>query len=156
MIATLAHASGSEGMAGGQAIDLDAVGKQLDLHTLEHMHRRKTGALFRACVAFAAYARVPLSDALLQRLDRYAAAVGLAFQISDDILDVVGDTATLGKTSGADRARSKPTYPSILSLEGARRHAIEMHEQALQSLQGLDSGFDIMRQLSAYIVYREC
>ncbi len=155
MIATLAHASGSEGMAGGQAIDLDAVGKALDLQALENMHRRKTGALFRACVAFAAYAGGNSNDVLQDRLDRYAAAVGLAFQIADDILDVVGDTETLGKVSGADQVRNKPTYPSILGLEGARRHALEMHGQALQALQGLGAEFDILRQLSAYIVHRE-
>jgi len=154
MIATLAHASGSEGMAGGQAIDLESIGKPLDLQALENMHRRKTGALFRACVAFAAYNHPQLSDALLERLDRYAAAIGLAFQIADDILDVVGDTATLGKSAGADSALDKPTYPSILSLDGARRHALLMHEQALLSLQGLDEKFDILRQLSAYIVHR--
>jgi farnesyl diphosphate synthase len=154
MIATLAHASGSEGMAGGQAIDLDSVGKLLDLQALENMHRRKTGALFRACVAFAAYNHPQLSDDLLQRLDRYAAAIGLAFQIADDILDVVGDTETLGKTSGADSALNKPTYPSVLTLEGARHRALQMHEEALQSLRGLGEKFDILRQLSAYIVHR--
>ena len=154
MIATLAHASGSEGMAGGQAIDLESVGKPLDLEALENMHRRKTGALFRACVAFAAYNYSQPDDDLLARLDRYAAAVGLAFQIADDILDVVGDTDTLGKTAGADSALNKPTYPSILSLDGARRHALLTHEQALQALQGLGDRFDILRHLSAFIVHR--
>jgi len=155
MIATLAQASGSGGMAGGQAIDLDSVGKPLDLQALENMHRAKTGALFRACVAFAVYSHTQLSDSLLERLDRYAAAIGLAFQIADDILDVVGDTQTLGKTSGADSALNKPTYPSILGLDGARERALQMHNEALQSLDGLDEKFDILRQLSTYIVHRE-
>ena len=155
MIATLAHASGSEGMAGGQAIDLDSVGKLLDLQALEDMHRRKTGALFRACVAFAAYSHPQLSDDLLKRLDRYAAAIGLAFQIADDILDVTGDTKTLGKTTGADSTLNKPTYPSILTLAGARHHALQMHHEALDSLHGLGEKFDVLRQLSAYIVHRD-
>ncbi len=155
MIARLAQASGSEGMAGGQAIDLAAVGRSLTLGELADMHRRKTGALFRACVAFAADNCPDLDPALRARLDDYAAAVGLAFQIADDILDVVGATDRLGKTSGADSRLGKPTYPSLLSLDGARRHARATHAAALQALEGLGPAFEVLRLLSAFVVFRD-
>jgi len=154
MIATLAQASGSAGMAGGQAIDLAAVGRSLDLAALENMHRLKTGALFRACVSMAALNCESLGEELQRRLNDYAAAVGLAFQIADDILDVVGETATIGKRQGADGALNKPTYATVLSLPGAQAHARAMHAAALRALDGLAGQFDILRQLAAYIVQR--
>ena len=134
MLGVLAQAAGSRGMVGGQALDLAAVGEELSLVELENMHIHKTGALIRASVLLGALSAPHADTECLAHLDHYAKCVGLAFQIRDDILDVVGDTATLGKTSGADRALNKPTYPSLLGLEGAREHAHFLHEQALSSL----------------------
>jgi geranylgeranyl pyrophosphate synthase len=153
MIRVLGDASGASGMALGQAIDLAAVGQRLTLAQLEHMHRHKTGALIRASVRLGALTASADAE-LLTRLDDYAAAVGLAFQIADDILDVVADTATLGKTQGADAALDKPTYPALLGLEGARRHAADTHEQAIAALAGLGDRFELLRQLSAFVVER--
>jgi len=153
MIRALGEASGAAGMALGQAIDLAAVGRPLGLAELEYMHRHKTGALIRASVRLAALGAAA-DDALMARLDRYAAAVGLAFQIVDDILDVTADTATLGKPQGADAARDKPTYPALLGLDGARRHAAQTHAAALAALDGLGAQFDLLRGLSAYVVER--
>jgi len=154
MIQELGHASGAAGMAAGQAIDLEAVGRKLSLHELENMHRHKTGALIKASVLLPAMMAEPDNTDILARLDGYAGAVGLSFQIVDDILDVVSDTQTLGKTQGADIALNKPTYPALLGLDGARDHARKMHELALSHLAGLNSKFDQLRLLSAYIVER--
>lgn len=154
MIEELGNASGADGMAAGQAIDLEAVGHQLTLAQLENMHRHKTGALIRASVMLPAAMIAKPHDEIVQRLDDYACAVGLSFQIVDDILDVVSDTETLGKTQGADIALNKPTYPALLGLDGARNHAQKMHEKALIALDGLGPDFDELRRLSAYIVER--
>lgn len=154
MIATLARASGSLGMAGGQAIDLAAVGQRLSLDALENMHRHKTGALIRASVRLGALCNPCIGEMELERLDAYAACVGLAFQVRDDILDVEADTETLGKTQGADMALNKPTYPSLLGLEAAKRKAEELHVQALAQLAGFDERADPLRGLSAFIVNR--
>ena len=154
MIQELGKASGADGMAAGQAIDLEAVGQKLNLEQLENMHRHKTGALIKASVLIPAVMAVAPDDEVLGRLDQYAGAVGLSFQIVDDILDVVSDTATLGKTQGADIAMNKPTYPALLGLDGARKHARDMHDIALNALQGLHADFDELRMLSAYIVER--
>jgi farnesyl diphosphate synthase len=154
MLAVLADASGSQGMAGGQAIDLEAVGQRLDIQALENMHRSKTGALIRASVQLAALSGPKVEKETVERLISYADAVGLAFQIVDDILDVTGDTETLGKTQGADAARDKPTYPALLTLAGARRHAWEMHQRAIDSLAGLSKRFDTLRELSVYVIQR--
>jgi geranylgeranyl pyrophosphate synthase len=153
MIAVLGEASGGLGMAAGQAIDLEAVGKSLDLAALENMHRHKTGALIRASVVMGAMTAGAEPD-LIKRLDSYAAAVGLSFQIVDDILDVVSDTETLGKTQGADIALNKPTYPALLGLDGARRHAQATHAEAVANLDGLGKEFDTLRRLSAWVVER--
>ena len=154
MIETLGHASGSAGMAGGQAIDLAAVGNTLDLAQLENMHIHKTGALIRASVRLGALANPGVDEAALESLDRYARCVGLAFQIRDDILDVEGDPATLGKQPGADEARNKPTYPALLGLERAKKMASDLHEEALAGLQGFAPDADPLRWISAYIVTR--
>lgn len=154
MLAVLGEASGAAGMAAGQAIDLESVGRRLELEELEDMHRHKTGALIRASVLIAGLTAENTDQALLSQLDQYAAAVGLCFQIVDDILDVVADTKTLGKTQGADIARDKPTYPALLGLDGARKHAQVMHEKALGHLDGLGAAFDELRELSRYIVER--
>ncbi|MCW9013282.1 MAG: (2E,6E)-farnesyl diphosphate synthase [Gammaproteobacteria bacterium] len=155
MIRLLAEASGSTGMAGGQAIDLDSVGKQLALDQLENMHQLKTGALIRASVLLGAMCSPDASAEVLQKLDTYAHCVGLAFQIHDDILDVVADTATLGKPQGSDQAQNKPTYPALLGLDGARERALDLHHQSLAALDIFNESADTLRQLSAYIVERK-
>lgn len=154
MVATLARASGSLGMAGGQAIDLAAVGCQLSLDALENMHRHKTGALIRASVRLGALCGSDVSATALEQLDGYAACIGLAFQVRDDILDVEADTETLGKTQGADIALDKPTYPSLLGLDTAKQKAVELHERAIAELAGFDARADALRGLSAFIVNR--
>ncbi|MDX1609080.1 MAG: (2E,6E)-farnesyl diphosphate synthase [Halofilum sp. (in: g-proteobacteria)] len=153
MVAALAGASGVRGMAGGQAIDLAGCGQRLSLAQVERMHRFKTGALIQASVLLGALA-AEAGDDQLARLETYGAAVGLAFQIVDDILDVTADTATLGKTQGADVQRGKPTYPAVLGLEDARRQAERQRDQALAALDGLDSGFDPLRELADFVVER--
>ena len=154
MVSLLAQAAGSRGMAGGQAIDLAAVGRELSLAELENMHIHKTGALIRASVLLGALSRPEVEPAALERLDRYAKCVGLAFQIRDDILDVIGDTATLGKTQGADRALNKPTYPELLGLDGAREHARALCQDALASLEPLGAEAEPLRWIARYIVER--
>lgn len=154
MIEALAVASGSCGMVGGQAIDLDAVGKALDLPGLEAMHIRKTGALIRASVRLAALAKPGLPKETAEQLDHYAKCIGLAFQIQDDILDVESDTQTLGKTQGKDRDHNKPTYPALLGLAGAKEKAADLHEQALQSLSGFGAEADYLRELASFIIQR--
>lgn len=153
-VRVLAEAIGSQGMAGGQAMDLQAVGRSLDLAALEAMHLHKTGALIRASVWLGAHCYRDLDAQQAQSLDRYARCLGLAFQIRDDILDETADTATLGKTQGADRARAKPTYPALLGLDGARKHASQLCEEALESLHTFDSGAEPLRWLARYIVDR--
>lgn len=153
LVRQLAQASGARGMVLGQAIDLAAVDKQIDLGHLENMHRHKTGALIRASVSMGATA-AGANQAQLQALDAYAAAIGLAFQVQDDILDVTADTETLGKQQGADIARNKPTYVALLGLEGARAKAQELHQQALAALAAFGANADQLRALSAYIIER--
>jgi farnesyl diphosphate synthase len=154
LVATLAQAAGSRGMAGGQAIDLAAVGKDLTLAELENMHIHKTGALIRASVLMGALSQEALPAVSLQQLDHYAKRIGLAFQIRDDILDVIADTRTLGKTQGADVLLNKPTYPALLGLEGARNHARTLVDEALASLQTFGPEADVLRWIAGYIVER--
>ncbi len=155
MISLLATASGADGMAGGQAIDLAAVGHRLSLEELEAMHRLKTGALIRASILLGAMCNASVTQRELDMLGRYADCIGLSFQIQDDILDVIGDTETLGKPSGSDEKMQKPTYPSILGLDASKKLALDLHEQALVHLESLDERADMLRQLSSYIVERE-
>lgn len=154
MIERLALASGSRGMAGGQSLDLAAVGKQIGIAELEDMHIHKTGALIRASVLLGTLCADSASKEQRKALDHYGKYIGLAFQVQDDILDVTGDTKQLGKTAGADRARNKPTYPSLLGLAGARERARELHQSATDSLAGLDDSAAPLRWLSDYIVAR--
>lgn len=154
LIKQLTHASGAKGMVLGQAIDLAAVDQHLNLGQLETMHRHKTGALIRASVSMGATA-LNASEAQLNALDIYAAAIGLAFQVQDDILDVIADTQTLGKQQGADIARNKPTYVALLGLEAAQAKAQELHQQALDALKEFDSSANHLRALSAYIIARK-
>ncbi|QFY44903.1 (2E,6E)-farnesyl diphosphate synthase [Candidatus Methylospira mobilis] len=154
MLETLATASGSLGMVGGQAIDLDSVGKALTLPELEGMHIRKTGALIRASVCLAALTQPGLAKRDQERLDRYAKCIGLSFQIQDDILDEESDTATLGKTQGKDRDANKPTYPALLGMAGAKTKALDLHEEALDSLRGFGETADYLRAISHFIINR--
>jgi farnesyl diphosphate synthase len=154
MIALLAEASGTNGMAGGQAIDLGAVGRRLTLDEVEDMHRRKTGALVQASVLLGALAREDLPQADHDRLARFGAGLGLAFQIVDDILDIEGDPALLGKTVGADSAHNKPTYPAVVGLDEARRRARQLHDDALAELDPFGPRATMLRWLADYIIGR--
>jgi farnesyl diphosphate synthase len=155
MLSLLTEASGAHGMAGGQAVDLASVGKQLTLQQLEHMHQLKTGALIRASILLGGMCKQDISEDELEMLSDYAHCIGLSFQIQDDILDVIGDTETLGKPQGSDQEQEKPTFPAILGLEESRQRAIQQHELALKILEPLDEKADSLRQLSAYIVERQ-
>ncbi len=154
IIRTLADASGDKGMVAGQTIDMNAVGTEPDLPSLERMHGLKTGALIRASVRMGALASGHADPTALAALDRYAAAIGLAFQVQDDILDIESDTETLGKQQGADIAHNKPTYPSLLGLEQAKAMAAELHKQALSSLSAFDQRALLLRQLADYVIQR--
>jgi geranylgeranyl diphosphate synthase, type II len=154
MIQILADASGTAGMAGGQALDLFAVGRGLNLQELEAMHRLKTGALIRASVLLAAACAPDLTAAEWDALDGYSQDIGLAFQIQDDILDVEGSTEDLGKTVGADAARDKPTYASVLGLDGAKRRARELQQRACDRLARFGERAQILTWLASYVVDR--
>lgn len=154
MISALTRASGSQGMVGGQAIDLASVGTKLSLPELENMHIHKTGALIRASVNLAALSKSDLDPSVAKQLDHYAKCIGLSFQVKDDILDIESDTATLGKTQGKDNDNDKPTYPALLGMAGAKQKALELHEQAVASLSSFGSEADLLRDLSLYIIER--
>ena len=154
MIDALSSAAGPAGMVGGQAIDLGSVGQQLDQAALETMHRHKTGALIEASVLLGALASGNADELSLKALLQYARAVGLAFQVQDDILDVESDTATLGKTQGKDEANAKPTYPALLGLEAAKAYALELRDQALHALRPFGESAEPLRELARYIVTR--
>ena len=155
MINTLALASGSRGMAGGQAIDLAATGQQLNIAELEDMHIHKTGALIRASVVLGALCGKTTEQSAIDKLDHYAKCIGLAFQIRDDILDVEGEAKTLGKNPGMDQAREKSTYPALIGMDAARQRAAELHNEALDSLSGFSDSADPLRWISSYIIERK-
>ena len=155
MITALSKASGSQGMVGGQAIDLESVGSKLTLPELENMHIHKTGALIRASVNMATLAKPNLESGIAKKLDHYAKCIGLSFQVKDDILDEESDTATLGKTQGKDKDNDKPTYPALLGMTGAKQKALDLHENALGSLSDFGSEADLLRDLSLYIIQRD-
>jgi len=158
IVNTLAHASGVNGMVKGQAIDLSAVGAVITEDELETMHLNKTGALIKASVLMASYCtKVTTSaDAENQRskLSEYAEAIGLAFQVQDDILDILSDTETLGKQQGSDIAAGKPTYPSILGMDAAKEKLFKLHEKATDSLRGFGQEADLLREIADFIVKR--
>ncbi len=155
MLRILALASGSRGMAGGQAVDLASVGKTLGLPELEFMHIHKTGALIRAATVLGARCGSGLAAGEFERLERYANTVGLAFQVVDDVLDCDASTATLGKTAGKDAAQAKPTYVSILGLARARALAEELRAEAQAMLAPFDARADRLRELADFIVLRK-
>ena len=154
MLKLLAVASGSRGMAGGQAIDLASVGIQLSLPELEQMHIRKTGALIRAAILLGAHCG-NLQQAQLDKLDRYGKCIGLAFQVVDDVLDSEADTATLGKTAGKDADNDKPTYVTLLGVAAAKQMATELHQEALQSLSEFGANARRLSELADFIVMRK-
>jgi farnesyl diphosphate synthase len=155
MLHLFAVASGTRGMAGGQAIDLAALGRSLTLPELEFMHILKTGALIRASVVLGARCGAPLEPAESGRLDRYAKCVGLAFQVVDDVLDAEAPTATLGKTAGKDAAQNKPTYVSVLGVARARELAQELRRDAHAALEAFGPRGERLRDLADFIVMRE-
>lgn len=155
MIRVLAAAIGTQGMAGGQAIDLGAVGHALSLTELEDMHRRKTGALIEASVLLGAIAAGTRAGPVYEALRAFGAAIGLAFQIQDDILDVAGNAEALGKATGADAARAKPTYPSTVGIEQARRLAVALRDRAVDALGPLGPRGAGLAALAHYVVSRE-
>lgn len=155
MVEILAEASGSRGMAGGQAMDLAALEHGVDLVGLEVMHRHKTGALIAASVMLGALSKPGIDDEALSKLARYGQYLGLSYQICDDILDVEGDTAVLGKQAGADLARNKPTYSALVGITRAKQRVVELHEQALECLNSFGTGAEPLRALSQSLVGRQ-
>jgi geranylgeranyl pyrophosphate synthase len=154
MLRILGAACGAQGMAGGQAIDLAAVGKNLDLPALENMHAHKTGALIRASVRLGALSAGCADSKMLDALERYGHAVGLAFQVRDDILDVEGETQALGKTAGKDAASAKPTFPSVLGMEASREHLRELVDASLVALRPLGERAAPLAELARYVAER--
>ncbi len=154
MTATLARATGSTGMAGGQAIDIESVGKALTLDELEAMHGRKTGELIHAAAVLGALSAPGATAEFIAAISAYGRAIGLAFQVVDDILDITSDTATLGKPQGSDAARNKPTYPAVLGLDPARKMAKTLHRQALESLAPLGDNGQFLAHLADYMIER--
>jgi len=154
MLGVLGAACGAHGMAGGQAMDLAAVGKTLDLPALERMHAHKTGALICASVRLGALSAGCADVAMLDALERYGHAIGLAFQVRDDILDVEGETPALGKTAGKDAASAKPTFPSVLGMEASRAHLRELVEAALAALEPLRERAAPLAELARYVAER--
>ena len=155
MIKRLAQATGSRGMAGGQAVDLASIGKTLSLPELEFMHIHKTGALIRAAVMIGACCGNSLNDSQLKNLDHFAKYIGLAFQVVDDVLDTEATTATLGKTAGKDAENNKPTYVSILGVNQARELAKELRHDAYQALEVFGTTAARLRQVTDFIIQRE-
>jgi len=154
MVRLLAHASGTLGMAGGQAMDLEATGKRLTPAEVEDMHARKTGALIQASVMIACAAAPSLPDAKREALERYGSAVGLAFQIVDDLLDVVGDPAVTGKAAGADALRGKPTYPAVAGVAAARQRANDLAEQGIAALADFGPEAGQLREFAGELIAR--
>jgi geranylgeranyl pyrophosphate synthase len=154
LVRLLAVASGTSGMAGGQALDLAALGRQLSLAEVEEMHARKTGALIHASVMMSAACAPDLAPSIEQGLNRYALDLGLAFQIQDDLLDIEGDPQLLGKATGADHAHNKPTYPAVAGVDPARRRMHELHARALDSLRMLGPNAATLASLSDWLVLR--
>ena len=153
MIGALAAASGSRGMAGGQAIDLESVGKKLDLNGLKQMHAMKTGALLACAVELGGIA-AHLQSSQMEQLQRYSKALGLAFQIVDDVLDATADSQTLGKTAGKDAANDKPTYVTLMGLDYAQKQAKELQEDAIASLDRFGEQAQALKDLALLVVNR--
>lgn len=154
MLHLLAMASGSRGMAGGQAIDLESIGIPLTREELEHMHIHKTGALIRSAALLGAYSADVANEDKVKAVDHFAKSIGLAFQVVDDILDTEADTQTLGKTAGKDAANNKSTYVTIMGISAAKRLANELHANAMAALSFYGKEADLLRHLAHYITQR--
>ena len=154
LLTTLSKSIGTLGMAGGQAIDLANVGQSMQAATIEVMHRRKTGALIQASVEMGAITAGFAADAGFRAISHYGAEIGLAFQIQDDILDVIGDTATMGKLQGSDAAQGKPNYPSVMGLAAARAAALAHRDRALAALEALGTAAPLLQELAHFVVDR--
>lgn len=155
LVNVLAQAIGTFGMAGGQAIDLAVQGMRLDIGQVEDMHARKTGALIRASVLMAAECAPPLDANLYTALTRFASAVGLAFQIQDDVLDVTGNASTLGKATGADSERAKPTHPAIIGLPASQQRVRLLHSQAIHALAPFGERAESLSALAHWLLSRQ-
>jgi geranylgeranyl pyrophosphate synthase len=155
LIDLLAEASGTFGMAGGQAIDLSVQGQAIGITEVEQMHARKTGALIKVSVMMAAACVPTLSAALADNLSRFATAIGVAFQIQDDLLDVLGDVSTLGKATGADSARAKPTYPAVIGVAASQQRMQRLHDEALEALVPFGIRADPLRLLAQWLLKRQ-
>ena len=155
MLKILAFSSGSRGMAGGQAIDLDSVGKQLSEPELEFMHIHKTGALIRAAILLGAQCGTALTESQQKQLDYFGKCVGLVFQVVDDVLDSEADTATLGKTAGKDALQDKPTYVTLLGVQAAKKLATELHSEAINALVEFGDNARRLRELADFVVLRK-
>lgn len=155
MVQMLAQASGAQGMCIGQALDLQAENRLVSVQELEEIHRNKTGALMRCAIRLGALAAGEKGLAILPQLDRYADAVGLAFQVQDDILDIVSDTETLGKPQGSDQQLNKSTYPALLGLQGAIDKAQSLLQEALQALEAIPYNTESLEEFARYVVERK-
>jgi geranylgeranyl pyrophosphate synthase len=155
LIDLLAEASGTFGMAGGQAIDLGVQGQAIGIAEVEQMHARKTGALIKVSVMMAAACVPTLSAARRADLDHFATAIGLAFQIQDDLLDVLGDASTLGKATGADSARAKPTFPAVIGVAASQQRMHKLHAEALAALEPFEAAADPLRLLAEWLLKRQ-
>jgi farnesyl diphosphate synthase len=155
MVQVLAEASGAQGMCLGQALDLGAENRLISLQDLETIHRNKTGALMRCAIRLGALAAGEKGLQVLPQLDKYADAVGLAFQVQDDILDVIGDTETLGKPQGSDQQLNKSTYPALLGLDGAINKAQTLLQEALQALEAIPYNTECLEEFARYVIERK-
>lgn len=155
MVQVLAQASGAAGMCMGQSLDLQAENRQVSLAELEEIHRNKTGALMKCAIRLGALAAGEKGVEVLPLLDKYADAIGLAFQVQDDILDIISDTETLGKPQGSDQELNKSTYPALLGLEGAINKADNLLEEALQALQAIPYNTRLLEEFARYVIERK-
>jgi geranylgeranyl diphosphate synthase, type II len=154
LISCLATAAGAQGMVAGQAIDIASVNQTLTLEQLEHMHHQKTGAMISASITMGALSTGNATTVQLSALKTYGEAVGLAFQVQDDILDVIGNTNVLGKQQGADEILHKPTYTALLGVDGAKEKAQQLHQDAIEALSIFDHSANQLRAVADYIVNR--
>ncbi|CAM2849572.1 (2E,6E)-farnesyl diphosphate synthase [Vibrio neptunius] len=155
MVKALAEASGANGMCLGQALDLAAEGQKVSLAELENIHRNKTGALMKCAIRLGALAAGQKGSEVLPQLDQFADAIGLAFQVQDDILDIISDTETLGKPQGSDQDLGKSTYPALLGLDGAVNKAHTLLTEALQALEAIPYNTELLEEFARYVIERK-